>query len=289
MSYRFCTPDGRIKSMYDNQVFVFGSNLQGNHAAGAARDAVRCFGAIWGQGEGLQGQSYAIPTMHGGPLQIKPYVDRFITFAKEHQELTFLVTRIGCGIAGLKAIEIAPLFKDALPLDNVRLPRSFAMIILAMELDESHNASLIGNISSFDNFNNGFSRRNVITTDHSCCYTLFRKDGKYTLGQFEEVYDVLHPQGWYSVGGEGIFNEALATHDHYCPYKGYMALKYQSKWLILSVDADTSHALICEDESLDIAKEKLWLITGIYYRDWFNPFDISEEDYDPFSIGYKKW
>mgnify|MGYP006336785949 FL=1 len=83
------------------------------------------FGAIWGQGVGLQGQSYGIPTMHGGVDTIKPYVDEFIEFAKSHQELTFLVTRIGCGIAGFRDEEIAPLFKECIEIDNVILPRSF--------------------------------------------------------------------------------------------------------------------------------------------------------------------
>ena len=91
-----------IEKLKDNEIFVFGSNLQGLHGAGAARTAREYFGAIMGCGVGLQGQSYAIPTMHGGIKKIKPYVDDFIEFAKEHTELHFLVTRIGCGIAGLE-------------------------------------------------------------------------------------------------------------------------------------------------------------------------------------------
>ena len=87
----------RIVSLEENEIFVFGSNLAGMHGGGAARVAADLFGAVWGQGVGLQGQSYAIPTMQGGVETIKPYVDEFIAFAKEHQELKFLVTRIGCG------------------------------------------------------------------------------------------------------------------------------------------------------------------------------------------------
>ena len=87
--------------------------------------AMRSFGAIWGQGVGLQGQSYGIPTMHGGVDVIKPYVDEFIEFAKQHTELFFWVTRIGCGIAGFHDYEIAPLFKNAMNLKNVALPKSF--------------------------------------------------------------------------------------------------------------------------------------------------------------------
>ena len=118
------TPDF-ITELKENEIFVFGSNLQGMHGGGAARLAYEKFGAIWEQGVGLQGQSYGIPTMYGGVEDIKPYVDEFIEFAKSHPELTFLVTRIGCGIAGFRDEEIAPLFKECIEIDNVILPRSF--------------------------------------------------------------------------------------------------------------------------------------------------------------------
>ena len=118
------TPDF-ITELKENEIFVFGSNLQGKHGGGAARLAYEKFGAIWGQGMGLQGQCYGIPTMHGGIDAIKPYVDEFIGFAKSHPELTFLVTRIGCGIAGFRDEEIAPLFKECIDIENVILPRSF--------------------------------------------------------------------------------------------------------------------------------------------------------------------
>ncbi len=116
---------GRIDKLEDNEIFVFGSNLGGFHGGGAARLAYNKFGAVWGQGDGLQGQSYAIPTMQGGIDTIQPYVDEFITFARQHPELTFLVTRIGCGIAGFEDSEIAPLFRESLALQNVVLPKSF--------------------------------------------------------------------------------------------------------------------------------------------------------------------
>ncbi|MBR5983746.1 MAG: hypothetical protein IK025_08540 [Bacteroidales bacterium] len=119
-----CTPDF-IRSLAPNEIFVFGSNLAGMHGGGAARIAVDKFGAVWGQGVGLQGQSYAIPTMQGGVETIRPYVDEFIEFAKKHPEYKFLVTRIGCGIAGFTDDEIAPLFKEAQSLENVWLPKSF--------------------------------------------------------------------------------------------------------------------------------------------------------------------
>lgn len=118
------TPE-RITELKPNEIFVFGSNLAGAHGGGAARLAYNRFGAIWGQGVGLQGQSYAIPTMQGGVETIKPYVDEFIRFAKQHPEQKFLVTKIDCGIAGFKAEEIAPLFAQAYYADNIILPEDF--------------------------------------------------------------------------------------------------------------------------------------------------------------------
>ena len=114
-----------ITQLKPGEIFVFGSNLEGMHGGGAALIAYRKFGAVMGQGGGLQGQSYGIPTMQGGVETIKPYVDEFIAFAKEHKELTFLVTRIGCGIAGFTDQEIAPLFVKAHKVDNILLPKGW--------------------------------------------------------------------------------------------------------------------------------------------------------------------
>lgn len=122
------TPEN-ITSLGPDDIFVFGSNLQGIHAGGAARVAYEKFGAVMGQGVGPQGQSYAIPTMQGGVETIKPYVDQFIDLAREWDQNTFYVTRIGCGIAGFTDEQIAPLFADAMDLYNVRLPESFVRII----------------------------------------------------------------------------------------------------------------------------------------------------------------
>ena len=119
------TPE-RITSLRADEVFVFGSNLAGMHGGGAARLAYERFGAVWGCGVGLQGQSYAIPTMQGGVETIKPYVDEFIDFARSRPDLFFYVTRIGCGIAGFADAEIAPLFADACAVPNICLPESFA-------------------------------------------------------------------------------------------------------------------------------------------------------------------
>ena len=121
MEQKRTTPEF-ITELEPNEIFVFGSNLKGMHGGGAAYIAYRKFGAIMGQGVGLQGQSYGIPTMQGGVDTIRPYVDEFIQFAKEHPTLTFLVTRIGCGIAGFTDDEISPLFEKAHDVENIVLP-----------------------------------------------------------------------------------------------------------------------------------------------------------------------
>ena len=113
MYKREFTPE-RIESLQPQEIFVFGSNLGGYHGGGAAAIAMRKFGAIWGQGVGLQGQSYAIPTMQGGVETIKPYVDEFIAFATEQ---------------GFRDEEIAPLFAAALKLPQVILPESFVRLL----------------------------------------------------------------------------------------------------------------------------------------------------------------
>lgn len=118
-----------ITTLADDEVFVFGSNLEGLHGGGAALLAYERFGAVWGQGTGLQGKSYGIPTMHGGIDVIAPYVDDFIAFAREHRELKFLVTEIGCGIAGFTVEEMAPLFRKALDEENIYLPQRFIKIL----------------------------------------------------------------------------------------------------------------------------------------------------------------
>lgn len=130
----------RITRLVENEIFVFGSNLAGSHGGGAARLAYTCSGAVWGLGVGLQGQCYAIPTMHGGVGAIKPYVDQFIEFAFSHREYTFRVTKIGCGIAAFTEHEIAPLFAKAIDLENVILPKEFVEII--------HNKPRVSDVSA---------------------------------------------------------------------------------------------------------------------------------------------
>lgn len=111
-------------------IFVFGSNLAGRHGKGAAKHAVQYCGAIYGQGEGRQGNSYAIPTKDGRlntlPLdRIQKHVQDFLKYVETHPEETFELTPIGCGLAGYEPKDIAPLFRDA--PSNVIIPQSFEL------------------------------------------------------------------------------------------------------------------------------------------------------------------
>ena len=123
------TPD-YITQLQPDEIFVFGSNSEGNHAGGAARQAMR-FGAILGQGNGLQGQTYAVPTMFAHESKIEPYIDDFISFAKRNPQLKFFVTRVGCGIAGFTEKQIAPMFERVKTekIENVSLPKEFWDVI----------------------------------------------------------------------------------------------------------------------------------------------------------------
>jgi hypothetical protein len=123
------TPD-YIKILAPQEIFVFGSNQSGRHGKGAAKTALG-WGATWGQAEGLQGRTYGIPTKNSSITEtlelneIKPYVDRFIQFAKDNPTLKFLVTEVGCGLAGLNTKDVAPLFKEAKEIENIHLPAKF--------------------------------------------------------------------------------------------------------------------------------------------------------------------
>lgn len=118
-----------IKELDANEVLVFGSNEAGIHGAGLAKKA-RKFGAVLGQGVGMQGKTYAIPTKDMNiktlPIdKIKPYVDDFIEFANNNLQYKFLVTKLGCGLAGYTAKDIAPLFAEAIDKPNIWLPTEF--------------------------------------------------------------------------------------------------------------------------------------------------------------------
>ena len=127
---------GYINELKENDIFVFGSNTAGKHGKGAAKLARQRWGAIYGQAEGLQGKTYGIPTVNSTitnklPLkEIQIYIDRFIQFAKDNPNLNFLVTEIGCGLASYISKDIAPLFKEAINVENIYLPESFWKILL---------------------------------------------------------------------------------------------------------------------------------------------------------------
>ena len=114
-----------IEHLDENQIFVFGSNTRGIHDGGASFTAVENFGAIVGQAEGPQGNSYAIPTDGATLEEIQISINRFVLYAEAHPHLTFLVTEIGCGTAGYAPYEIAPMFIDAIALPNIYLPKQF--------------------------------------------------------------------------------------------------------------------------------------------------------------------
>lgn len=131
------TPD-YIDRLLPNQIFVFGSNSLGYHTGGASRTARKKFGAVWGQAEGMQGQSYAIPVDFGKgirkDIEVKASVERFIAFAKENENLYFFVTRIGCGIGGYTDEEMAQFFRSALDVKNIYLPKSFVEALKGGEI-----------------------------------------------------------------------------------------------------------------------------------------------------------
>lgn len=120
----------QITELKPNEIFVFGSNMSGRHGKGAARTAMK-WGAVYGQASGLQGRTYGIPTKNASITnalkieKIKKFVDEFIEFAKQNPELTFLVTEIGCGLAGFSHKDIAPLFHEARNVENIYLPKAF--------------------------------------------------------------------------------------------------------------------------------------------------------------------
>jgi hypothetical protein len=119
-----------IAHLFEGEVFVFGSNMSGRHGKGAAKTAMK-WGAKYGQAAGLQGRTYGIPTVNSSITQklalpkIQGFVDEFTEFAKQNPSLTFLVTEIGCGLAGWTPKEIGPMFEKASFLDNVFLPKKF--------------------------------------------------------------------------------------------------------------------------------------------------------------------
>ena len=124
INHKRFTPD-KVERLSNCEIFVFGSNLEGRHMGGAARFAYEKFDAEWGVGDGPTGQCYAIPTMHGGLEDIRPYAEKFIAYAKAYPMNRFLLTRVGCGIAGFKDSDMAQLFEDVLDIPNIAYPRQW--------------------------------------------------------------------------------------------------------------------------------------------------------------------
>lgn len=111
-----------ITELKPDEVFVFGSNAEGNHGGGAALTAHRRFGAVWGEGRGHHGQTYAIDTMSGLDT-LTAEAREFLRYAEAHPELKFLLTPVGCGIAGYTPPQVAPVFRGA--PGNVTMPEPF--------------------------------------------------------------------------------------------------------------------------------------------------------------------
>ena len=179
----------QVNILADGEIFVFGSNFQGRHMGGAARVAQEKYGAVWGIGEGLQGQSYAIPTMEGLE-NLAPAVQRFTSFAKQHQELKFFVTAIGCGIAGYQAEEIAPMFLDAAYLPNVFLPLSFWKIIMHIPGAEESVRSFAQSVLDVCRYAH---RNNPPTWNTATDEALFNGLERNQLGQLGILLGIISP------------------------------------------------------------------------------------------------
>jgi len=129
-----------IDNLKDNEVFVFGSNLAGRHGKGAAKQAMK-WGAVYGQSFGLQGRTFAIPTVNASISnklslkKIQEYVDKFTVVAARYKHLKFLVTEVGCGLAGWDHKDIAPMFLEAQKLQNVYLPKHFLRVLQHLDKD----------------------------------------------------------------------------------------------------------------------------------------------------------
>ena len=203
--YMGFTPD-YIDRLLPKQVFVFGSNALGYHTGGASGTARKRFGAIWGQTEGLQGQSYAIPVDFGKDVrkdnEVKAAVDRFIAFAKEHTDLFFFVTRVGCGIAGYHDEEMAQFFKDALELKNVSLPKSFVDALKGGEVDYDLERFIKVQDSGWATYSEALSE---IKEGHKC--------GHWIWYVFPQIKGLGHSQNseFYGISGK---DEAKAYLEH---------------------------------------------------------------------------
>lgn len=248
-----------IRSLQPNEVFVFGSNVYGKHGSGAARTAYEKFGAKWGQGVGFSGQSYAIPTMYEDLNSIGVYINDFITFARTHQNLIFLVTPIGCGIAGYTAEQIAPLFRDAIHVKNIYLPIEFwEQINNLLEVSSNKKGNIvriitIGSATQCDiviNYQYDYMMKNVIPVH---CQIMELDNGELRLAAFGDVFVNYRK---YSKSSTGI---TLKIDD--CIYIGTMSNPiYWQQWFYnygLNCNA-CKYSTYClpNDEFCSLCKEK---------------------------------
>ena len=282
------TPNHKITHLPTDWIFVFGSNMDGRHAGGAAKDAVKYFGAIWGQGEGLQGQSYAIPTMHGGTDAIKPHVDKFIAFAKSREDLTFIVTPIGCGIAGHPLSEMAGLFKEAMSLGNVLLPRAFVLSVYAEEsLRFGTEGYFIDNREVFPiNSFQDLERANIIRTDHCEIYAIIRRGDKKGLFKYDDRLarydeDLMIRSVGPTFGYDDIlfYDNRLGYENcgYYENYDGYVALNEKGHWTVLALDCDMDISFICEGGSLEEVSRKVADLTLFRHMIWTDPLEVKRK------------
>lgn len=192
------TPE-KIDKLGENEIFVFGSSLGGLHQGGASKLAMKKFGAVQGLGNGLQGNSYAIPTVGVDLDMLRLYVEQFIRIAKLIPGLKFYVTKIGCGKAGFTIEEIAPLFSGAKDVDNIYLPQEFWDII-SPEVSEDFLKALniweygLGNMGKAFNGDDPIPAKTVTATKDSWTtlpmpeeHKTLAMDFKLTKVQMDEI------------------------------------------------------------------------------------------------------
>ncbi len=218
------TPD-KITELQPDEVFVFGSNLKGHHRGGAANVALKHFGAKWGIGRGLSGQSYAIPTSCIPLEEIKVYVDEFLQFAHDHADLLFYVTKIGCGNAGYTVDDIAPLFAKVAELDNVRLPDEFVATLYigfdpklgtkapkSIQLQNYGQVRTLADLTKVLNEQKHYSTPQELLFDLESLLFLYRKRGTVTDDAIDSFKYMLNKNAanWFTDGHFGI--DKMYTH-----------------------------------------------------------------------------
>ena len=233
------TPD-YIDTLLPKQIFVFGSNVLGYHTGGASGTARKKFGAVWGQPEGIQGQSYAIPVDFGkGNVapDIQPYVDRFIAYAKAHPDNHFFVTRVGCGIAGFTDQEMAEHFREALTMNNVSLPRNF---VNALQNGGKQNFDLERFIKAQDDAYGSYQ-------DALAEIKSGRKQGHWIWYIFPQIKGLGHSYNseFYGISGE---DEARAYLNH--PVLG-TRLREISK-AFLNLDGHSAYAILGRPDDIKV-------------------------------------